>query len=546
MISRYELLFRGVDATQLSHLPIEGYGPVGFKSSLIKLTCAQNKQWTSPENISYQIADQISEVEEVPAGVQDSYKRRTYNTHHDFRAQLLQNSALERQNGLFANNTEYQKQMNNILNKSQTAAEVSASFSVLRVSLQNESILEMKPEVNAEVLDLPNRFEDSPEDYFDFISKHGTHFCSVGEFGGTVKQVSSTEVSFYRTNSVENAAEGKFNYTLNSLGVKVDNFTFGEDFVAQSSVITSYYGGNEFLLTTTGNAQLWYPTITPQPWLLNCKLVPISRIIKHNGKQTSMDLAVQAYLNKAYLAEAVETLNGLLNDYPEDKSQITDLIVQANDLKSTAVPVHASVTELSSRVSPGNWWQNVRLCFRSTDCANNGNPLCAEPNAFTSVYTDINQFAVRECSMSWGIMSPPNDHDEWFSSVEICFRYSAALEYRSPNYQRACEPDPTIECVSVNRYMNDIIDRKNRWCLSWMLKVPSTSPPWMLRSKLCLRHKSQFTFCSSLADRKINGVLCAFANEWTAEYMDYPVTTTNNCEMQWGIFEQLEHEPRQE
>ena len=70
--------------------------------------------------------------------------------------------------------------------------------------------------------------------------------------------------------------------------------------------------------------------------------------MEHSGKQTSMDLAVQAYLNKAYLTEAVDTLNGLLNDYPEDKSQITDLFAQANERKSTAVSVHASVTELSS------------------------------------------------------------------------------------------------------------------------------------------------------------------------------------------------------
>ncbi|XP_063716357.1 uncharacterized protein LOC134843934 [Symsagittifera roscoffensis] len=264
--------------------------------------------------------------------------------------------------------------------------------------------------------------------------------------------------------------------------------------------------------------------------------------MKHSGKQTSMDLAVQAYLNKAYLAEAVETLNGLLNDYPEDKSQITDLIAHANEMKSAAVPVHASVTELSSRVSPGNWWQNVRLCFRSTDCANNGNPLCTEPNAFTSVYTDINNEVGRECSMSWGIMSPPTDHDEWFSSVEICFRYSD-FDTQTWYYQRDCKPNTTVECISVNRYMNDIIDRRYKWCLSWMLKVPSTSPPWMLRSKLCLRHKSQSSYCSSLADRKINGVLCAFANEWSAEYLDYATTHSRNCEMQWGIFEQLEHEP---
>ena len=105
----------------------------------------------------------------------------------------------------------------------------------------------MKPEVNAEVFDLPNHFDDIPEDYFDFISNHATHFFSVGDFGGKVKQVSSTEVSFYRTNSIENAAEGNFNYTLKSLGVEVDNFTFNEKFVAQSSVITSYYGGSFFV-----------------------------------------------------------------------------------------------------------------------------------------------------------------------------------------------------------------------------------------------------------------------------------------------------------
>ena len=391
------------------------------------------------------------------------------------------------------------------MNKSQATVEGSATASVLRIALENLATLKLNAAAKAHLDCLPLVFEDNPEEYFEFISKYGTHFCASGDFGGLIKQVSSSKFPFCGKSSLEFTSGGYFKNYLEKYGVKVDNYSYSEEFLSQSTVERDFYGGDKNLILNSFNATVWNPMIAAKPWLLKCNLVPISRLIDQSDKQLSMDLAVQAYLNKIYLGEVVETLNGFLNDYPVNTFEIHSMTNQANKLQLNSVPQADSVTELSIRMAPGKFWENVSLCFHS-DCADNGSPPCAKMNSFTSVYNDINNKPDRECSLSWSILSTTH-HEEWFSSVEICFRYS---DYRwsYSKKRRDCKPDPTVECVSVNRDMNDIIDRRYKWCLSWMLKVPPLSPPWMLRSKLCLRHKSNHNHCSSLANWNSASVVC--------------------------------------
>ena len=78
MIPAIKLLFHGVDVARISLNPIDGHEPVGFKGRLITMTCNQNKTWISPENFTYQIADQISSVEEISGGLKDSIQQNVY------------------------------------------------------------------------------------------------------------------------------------------------------------------------------------------------------------------------------------------------------------------------------------------------------------------------------------------------------------------------------------------------------------------------------------------------------------------------------------
>ena len=353
------------------------------------MTCDQNKTWISPESLTYQIADQISMVEKISGGLKDSIQQNVYRTHNDVRKQLLPDFGLEPQNGLFSNNPDYRNYTDKILNKSQATVEGSATASVLRIALENLATLKLNAAAKAHLDCLPLVFEDNPEEYFEFISKYGTHFCASGDFGVLIKQVSSSKFPFNGKNSLESTSGGHFNYTLEKYGVKVDNYSFSEEFLSQSTVKKDFYGGDKNLILNSFNATIWNPTIAAKPWLLKCNLAPISHLIDQNDKKQSMDLAVQAYLNKIYLGEVVDTLNGFLNDYPVNTFEIHSMTNQANKLQLNSVPQADSVTEISTRMAPGKFWENVTLCFRS-DCADNGSPLCAEMNSFTSVYIDIN------------------------------------------------------------------------------------------------------------------------------------------------------------
>ena len=93
-------------------------------------------------------------------------------------------------------------------------------------------------------------------------------------------------------------------------------------------------------------------------------------------------------------------------------------------------------------------------------------------------------------------------------------------------------------CADVGSFTQeyrDDTDLRGGGCrMSWMLSIPSSSPYWLTKARLCYDWYADGNGgqCGGGAAQK----LCAIANTWTAYYRDDTDRRSGGCRMAWGLY----------
>ena len=195
----------------------------------------------------------------------------------------------------------------------------------------------------------------------------------------------------------------------------------------------------------------------------------------------------------------------------------------------------------------------MRLCFQyyadspegSFQCGPDINgdvgTMCANVNELTSEHNDSTRsYATAGCKMRWQIETPRN-YDGWFRYTKLCFRYKSEPQYvngQCGGHAREKFGGKGEFCARLNEYTEDYLDatdnREGGCYESWKIEVSDDAPFWMLNTRICLFWKQFGELHACQLDKKEEGKICAFANEWTEYYFE-STREASGCKMQWVI-----------
>ena len=184
------------------------------------------------------------------------------------------------------------------------------------------------------------------------------------------------------------------------------------------------------------------------------------------------------------------------------------------------------------------WFQQTQLCYKWRPDGNGGQcgsgvegrELCAAVGSRTMVYRDDTDSRGGGCRMQWGIKSPFSP--SWFRQVQVCYRW-----YADGDGGQCGGGAPAQMCAHVGTYTpeyRDDTDGRGGGCrMSWKLSVPSSSPHWLRKVKLCYHWYPDGNGgqCGGGAARD----LCAAANTWTPYYRDDTDNRAGGCRMSWDL-----------
>ena len=535
----------GVDITTLSLDPLDFTEPDGYVAPVVDFTCSQGKMWRNPYNEQlYQVPDQIASIVSVPGGWLNVVTK-IYRKYSDVKREMSFSVGVSYMFGLFSSSTTYKIMNRAITNKSMEISDVFSFVSTSEAVFEPAFVLGLNSNAQSLLNRLPELFSDSPQDYFDFISIFGTHYFTKGKFGGYIRQIFETRSDYYATHTssdIQVQARGIFfNLLKTKGGYSGPTFEVDAEFTKNSNSYVMYYGGDTNLLQEDGLLE-WQPTVQGNPWIFGGSLVPIYEMINNSLKRDSMEQALQAHLDKAFLGE----LDSLLKSV-QYKSKGKSLQAQVDEQAQKMVPDHDTITALGDAVddilgNPPSWWQSIEFCYHSYsayrahhDCTNSQNPTCAPLGAYTPITYDNTRG--KGCNIRWQLKTP-NLGDSWFNEVQICFKYrpSPGADSNQCNKGRS----RTELCAPVNSYtplyFDDTDDTLGGCMMAWQLRVPPDSPNWLLHAKLCLKwdYRAGYPVTGECGVGS-NNTICAFANDWTAEYFDNTDSRAGVCSMQWSI-----------
>ena len=186
-----------------------------------------------------------------------------------------------------------------------------------------------------------------------------------------------------------------------------------------------------------------------------------------------------------------------------------------------------------------SWFYQTQLCYQwrpdgsGVGQCGAGEPrkLCSHVGRNTQYYRDDTDRRSGGCRMQWGIISP--NAQPWFRSVKICYRW-----YADGDGGQCGGGAPKLLCANVGsftqEYRDDTDSRSGGCRMSWMLSIPSSSPYWLTRARLCYDWypEGDGGQCGGGAARK----LCATANSWTGYYRDDTDRRSGGCRMSWGLY----------
>lgn len=229
--------------------------------------------------------------------------------------------------------------------------------------------------------------------------------------------------------------------------------------------------------------------------------------------------------------------------------------MQIKRLLQKSMPNHSEVVKLGRMMSSmPDWFQNAKFCFqwnaeksKKYQCDSGKEPhRCAKVNHMTDAYTDGTGYSKGGCNMQWGIVAV--GYEDWFKNVKICFKWRAKNE----KYAQDCGKGKAGSyCAKVNSFTSNYTDDTNmltniyaNGCyMQWMLSVPPNAPLWIQTSKMCMWYSAKRV----ATNRSYNGgdgcyfsghkrvPICAYANQYTNEYLDNTTGYSLYCQLQWGI-----------
>ena len=325
--------------------------------------------------------------------------------------------------------------------------------------------------------------------------------------------------------------------------------TIDREFTQPTSTRIILQGGNTALLQTADLPQ-WDSSVPQNPWMFAGSLIPIYNMFPNSTKRNSLERAVQAHLDKAFIRDIFSTLEDASLMYKQtDTSLLRSLIEEGQALLDAVIPNHEQVISFGERVDHHiaipDWWAETEFCFKPRDattsmvnCQESSSPFCAPSNRYTDRYIDYSYDSWRSCQMSWALFTPAYA-DNWFQNVEICFKFEITGDYRECG-----NPDqPSVNCAPINSYTAEYLDATSvlsGGCnMAWMVKISEDEAPfWFLKTKFCLSYTTgvSASVCGGIGN---DNPLCASPNNWTKWYFDdtRKVTSTYyyGCQLKWGL-----------
>ncbi|XP_075262537.1 perivitellin-2 67 kDa subunit-like [Convolutriloba macropyga] len=542
----------GVDITSLDFEPLEINQPDGFRGRVIELTCDEWKHWKSPyTNETYQMPDQIWGIVTKPGSLNE-IDISVFKSLLEIKAEKIIRVKVKVFFGLFSKSSSYKKVFYEIIERSNTITEAETFVSTIGAYFAPLEIIGLSDEMQIMINILPEQFEDNPTPYYDFISYFGTHYISIAEFGGYIKQIFSTSSKFV-SNNKESAlsfeAKISFDDFLSSSGGYGGGATVNsKEFLSQTNITTSYHGGDTTLIDEK-NILGSKKSIPYNPWLYSGNLVPISKLIKDVNKSASMERAYHVHAAKAYLEELNDQLQNASRKYQfVEASLVNSLLEKTKMLMQSSAPGLDDIKELGEQVNfhlvPGDWWKQTQFCLKTRrvvytwkECGDLNGPFCAPGFHYTPYYYDrTRSTGSYDCQMSWGLFTPVYA-EPWFKNIQLCFRFEPTADLR-----QCGNPDQQKEfCTVVNKYTEEYLDATSNFhggChMSWKIKTTGTIPYWFQNTQLCLHLNIQSPACQ--AGPHFHTTLCAQHNNWTPIVYDSSYSSRYNCGYQWGLIEIL-------
>ncbi|XP_075265237.1 perivitellin-2 67 kDa subunit-like, partial [Convolutriloba macropyga] len=309
-----------VDLTSVDFEPFDISEPDGFRTPVIEFTCSEGKTWRNPfSNITYQMPDQVWSIVSKPGSFKEVVTK-VYKDILDIKTERTFKIQLKKFWGLFSKSASYRKISHLIMQSNKIITEAEVFALTVDVFLAPPQILGLSENMKTMIELLPKSIEDDPEKYFDFIQQFGTHFISVANFGGYIKQIFATSESFLKSNGEARlSTEAKLSLqrffgSYISGGSNIHVSGASQNFLDETQVITRYHGG-DITYVDNSNLAAWKKSIPYNPWLYSGTVISISELISEPERKVSMERAYTAHGLKSYLQQLKDEILSINRKY---------------------------------------------------------------------------------------------------------------------------------------------------------------------------------------------------------------------------------------
>ena len=305
--------------------------------------------------------------------------------------------------GMFSSSSVFEERIvdETVRNRSMKLAHLSMAAPLFRVDFSPRFIYGTGYNLELMKDGLPSNFTAEPEPFYEFIREFGTHVFARASLGGAVQGLFRNFESFvWSEEKLAKESAKQFLSLMQDRGV--GNFgreSVSERFEAESEHQIEFYG------PTSQNGG---PSLVGSPWrldesvksswILSGSLTPISEVIYEGSKKKQLNLAVEAYLDKAYLRELKNFLESSFVPFKYANSSVSLNLSRAlRNESEKQIPDHSVTKELGRRIEyellVPNWWNEVKFCFNfhadgdTSQCVGPSNEICAFVGESTRTYT---------------------------------------------------------------------------------------------------------------------------------------------------------------
>lgn len=192
------------------------------------------------------------------------------------------------------------------------------------------------------------KYEDSQEQYKEFLDTFGTHYFEMGMFGGYLLQRTEIDSKYmYEANEKDinvNLEAGFMEMVSGKFDINKQYLDSKAKFDVSTSTSDYYYGGQTDLAVVLNKEQFakWWESVPSDPWLFGGRVKPIEYLIESENVKKEMKKAVYVKLANAYLQEAKDSLKLTRSGDNELK--------EIEELSNQVVPNEEKVKELKKKV----------------------------------------------------------------------------------------------------------------------------------------------------------------------------------------------------